>query len=309
MWTALRNAAAFVPLSLPSGGRTVLNVKDLPMKHLLPAASLALLMAGVAAPALAQSAPDWSGPYIGIYGGAVDNKEQSDETLIFDRNLDGTFGETVTTSGATDAFAPGFCRGAANTEVAADGCNNDTTGVEGSIRAGYDWQFGSIVAGVVAEWSAVDVSDTVTGFSSTPANYVFKRELNDMAAVRARLGFATGPALIYVTGGAAYGGIENSFRTTNSANSFVVQEDEDDADGWQAGGGLEWRLAPNLSVTGEYLYTNLTPGDYVVRAGNTGTTPVGNPFILAPNTTGTDIARSNDEMELHAFRIGMNVRF
>lgn len=279
------------------------------MKYLLPAAALTLLMTGVAAPALAQSTPDWSGPYIGVYGGGIDNKDQSDETLIFDRNLDGVFGETVTTAAPANAFAPGFCGGGALTPLAADGCDSDNTGVEGSIRAGYDWQFGSFVAGVVAEWSAVDVSDTVTGFSSTPANYVFKRELNDMAALRARVGFATGPALIYITGGAAYGGIENSFRTTNTANSFVVQQDEDDADGWQAGAGLEWRLAPNLSVTGEYLYTSLTPGDYIIRVGNNGTTPATNPFILAPNTTGTDMTRSNDEMELHAFRIGMNVRF
>lgn len=279
------------------------------MKMLLPVASLSLLMAGVAAPALAQSAPDWSGPYIGVYAGSVNNHEQSGETLIFDRNLDGVFGETVTTSANANAFGPGFCQGGALTSQASDGCYKDDKGVEGTIRAGYDWQFGQIVAGVVADWSALNVSDTVTGFSSTPANYVFKRELTDMAALRARVGFATGPALLYITGGAAYGGIDNSFRTTNTANSFVVQEDEDDADGWQLGGGLEWRLAPSLSVTAEYLYTNLTPGDYVVRAGNTGTTPAGNPFILAPNTAGTDIARSNDEMELHALRLGMNVRF
>ena len=279
------------------------------MKFLLPATALSLLMAGVAAPALAQSAPDWSGPYIGVYGGVVENHEQAGETLIFDRNLDGVFGETVTTAANADAFAPGFCAGAAQTAETAGGCNKDDRGVEGSVRVGYDWQFGSFVAGLVGEWSAMDVSDTVTGFSSTPANYVFKRELNDMAALRARVGFATGPALLYVTAGGAYGGIENSFRTTNAANSFTVRSDEDDADGWQAGAGLEWRLAPNLSVTGEYLYTNLTPGDYVVRAGNTGTTPAGNPFILAPNTAGTDITRSNDEMELHALRIGMNVRF
>lgn len=279
------------------------------MKMLLPVASLSLLMAGVAAPALAQSAPDWSGPYLGVYAGSVNNHEQSGETLIFDRNLDGVYGETVTTSGGANAFGPGFCQGGALTSQAADGCNKDDKGVEGTIRAGYDWQFGPFVAGLVADWSALNVSDTVTGFSSTPANYVFTRELTDMAALRARVGFATGPALMYVTGGAAYGGIDNSFRTTNAANSFVVQEDEDDADGWQLGAGLEWRLAPNLSVTGEYLYTNLTPGDYVVRAGNTGTTPATNPFILAPNTAGTDITRSNDEMELHALRIGMNVRF
>ncbi|RZJ32211.1 MAG: porin family protein [Brevundimonas sp.] len=279
------------------------------MKYLLPAAGLSLLLAGVAAPALAQSSPDWSGPYIGVYMGGIENHEEAGETLVFDRDLDGVFGEQVTTAANANAFAPGFCQGGALTSEAAAGCDKDDRGVEGTIRAGYDWQFGPFVAGLLAEWSAVDVSDTVTGFSSTPANYVFTRELNDMAALRARVGFATGPALVYITAGAAYAGVENSFRTTNTANSFVVQSDEDDADGWQAGGGLEWRLAPNLSVTGEYLYSNLTAGDYVLRVGNTGTTPATNPFILAPNTTGTDMTRSNNDIELHALRIGMNVRF
>ncbi len=273
-------------------------------------ASLALLMAGVAAPALAQTAPDWTGPYIGIYGGAVENNEQAGEALVFDRDFDGEFDDQVVLFGTgANAFSPGSCDGQALNQTAAGGCDVDDTGVEGSIRAGYDMQFGGFVVGVVGEWSAVNLSDNVTSFSTTPANYVFKRELNDMAALRLRAGFAAGSGLYYVTGGAAYAGIDNSFRTTNTANSFTVQEDEDDADGYQLGGGVEWRLAPGLSVTGEYLYTSLQPGDYIIRVGNTGATPATNPFILAPNTAGTDMTRSNDEMELHHLRIGMNMRF
>lgn len=279
------------------------------MKMIIAAGSLAALMAGVSAPAMAQSVPDWTGPYIGIYGGAIDNNEQAGESLIFDRDLDGQFDDIVTTATGADAFSPGSCDGAATNQTAAGGCNKDDRGVEGSIRAGYDWQFGQIVVGGVAELSAVNLTDTVTSFSTTPANYVFGRELNHMAALRARVGFASGPALYYLTGGAAYAKVDNTFRTTNAANSFVVQSDEDDADGFQLGGGVEWKLAPNLSITGEYLYTNLTPGDYVIRVGNNGTTPATNPFILAPNTAGTDMTRSNDEMELHHLRIGMNVRF
>lgn len=273
------------------------------------AASAALLLTGVAAPALAQSAPDWSGPYVGVYMGALENNEQADEGLIFDRNLDGVFDDTVTTAAGANAFSPGSCDGGALTQQASDGCDLDPTGIEGSIRAGYDWQFGQVVVGVVGEWSATDVEDTVTSFSTTPANYVMTRELTDLAALRMRLGFAAGSGLYYLTAGAAQGTIENSFRTTNTANSFVVQSDEDDVDGWQLGAGVEWRLAPGLSLTGEYLYNQLQPGDYVIRAGSTGATPATNPFILAPNTTGTDFTRSNDDLELHAFRIGMNVRF
>lgn len=279
------------------------------MMKTVSAASLTLLLAGVASPALAQSAPDWSGPYIGIYGAAVENSEDADEGLVFDRDFDGDFDDTVILNGTTNsAFSPGSCAGNARTQAASGGCISDNTGVEGSVRLGYDMQFGSFVVGAVGELSALDVQDSVTSFSTTPAAYVFTRELETMAALRLRAGFAAGPALYYVTGGAAYAKVDNSFRTTNGANSFTERVNEDDADGYQVGAGLEWRLAPNFSVTGEYLYTDLEPGDYVVRAGPGAAGPT-NPFILPPNTAGTDIARGNDSMELHAFKLGMNVRF
>lgn len=279
------------------------------MYRTLSAASLAVLLAGVAAPALAQSAPDWSGPYIGVYGGVVENNEDAGEGLVFDRDFDGQFDDTVVLNGTTtNAFSPGSCDGAATAQEAAGGCDLDPTGVDASIRAGYDMQFGPLVVGLVGELSAVDLEDSVTSFSSTPAAYVFTRQVEQMAALRARIGFPVGPALLYATGGAARAKVENSFRTTNTTNSFTETVNEDDADGYQLGAGVEWKLARNLSLTGEYLYSNLQPGDHVVRAGQ-GTAPATNPFILPPNTAGTDITRSNDGLELHALRLGMNVRF
>ena len=110
--------------------------------------------------------------------------------------------------------------------------------------------------------------------------------INYRQSERLRAGFASGSALYYVTGGGAKAKIENSFRTTNGANSFTETVNDDEADGYQLGAGVEWRLAPNLSLTGEYLFTNLQPGDYVVRVGP-GTAGPTNPFILAPNTAGT----------------------
>lgn len=280
-----------------------------PIIKTISTASLTLLLAGVAAPAIAQTAPNWSGPYIGIYGGVLEARDDSDERLVFDRNFDGNFNETVILNGTTnDAFSPGSCPGNARTSAAAGDCTSDKTGVEAAVRLGYDRQLGALVVGIVGELSATDVKDSVTSFSTTPAAYVFQRDIEHMAALRLRAGFAAGPALYYVTGGVARAKIDNGFRTTNNANSFTEVVDEDKADGYQVGGGVEWRLAPNLSLTGEYLFTDLEPGDYVVRAGP-GSAPATNPFILAPNTAGTDITRSNDKMKLHALRIGMNVRF
>ena len=279
------------------------------MMKTISAASLTLLLAGVASPALAQSVPDWSGPYIGVYGGVLENNEDAGEGLVFDRDFDGQFDDTVVLSGTTNnAFSPGSCDGAALGQAAGEGCDVDPTGVEASVRLGYDMQFGSFVIGAVGELSGANVEDSVTSFSTTPAAYVFTRDLQNMAALRLRAGFASGSALYYVTGGGAKAKIENSFRTTNGANSFTETVNDDEADGYQLGAGVEWRLAPNLSLTGEYMFTNLQPGDYVVRVGP-GTAGPTNPFILAPNTAGTDLARGNDDMELHAIKIGMNVRF
>lgn len=273
-------------------------------------AALALAFAAGAVPALAQTTPNWTGGYVGLYGGWNQANDQDDEVLRFDRNLDGQFTDTVTLSGSgDDAFSPGFCGGRAVGPTAAQGCTGDGDGVEAGVRAGYDWQFGSFVVGGLGEFSATNVKDSVAGFSTTPAYYTFTRKLDNLAAARLRAGYAMGPALLYATGGYAWGKIDNRFETSNGANSFTLQADDDRADGWQAGGGLEYAVAPNLTIGGEYVYTSLDAGDYIVRAGNSGTTPETNPFILAPNTTGTDIIRSNSRMGVHAVKIGMNYRF
>lgn len=286
------------------------------MKRIISAAATALLLTGVAAPAMAQNMmpnwdarPNWTGGYIGIYGAGTMTNDQDDERLGFDRNLDGTFGDTVTTAAGANAFSPGFCGGSANSAVAADGCSGDSDGALAGVRAGYDFQFGSFVVGGQIEYSSINgAEDSVTGFSTTPASYIFTRKLDNLAAVRARVGYAYGPALIYATGGAARGDMTNTFFTSNGANSFTPGDRDGKADGYQAGGGVEYMLAPNFSVTGEYIYTSLEPDDYAVRVGQ-GTAPATNPFVLAPNTTGTDIIRSNGRFGLHAVRIGMNYRF
>lgn len=274
------------------------------MSKLLSAVSATILTLS-AAPALGQ---DWSGPYIGVHGGFGQTNDQDDERLRFDRNLDGNFGETVTTPTGADAFSPGSCGGSANSGVFADGCDDDFDAAEAGIRAGWDFQFGSFVVGAVAEYSGVSAEDSVTSYSSTPASYTFERKLENLGALRARVGYAMGPALVYGTAGAARGEMSNQFFSSNSVNSFDATINEDEADGYQAGGGIEYRLAENLSVTGEYIYTSLEAPDFNIRVGR-GIAPANNPFVLAPNTTGTDITRSNGRFGLHAVRIGMNYRF
>lgn len=277
--------------------------------HAVLAATALTLIGGtlIAGSAHAQMATrDWSGPYVGAVFGYAKAARNQGETVVFDKNLDGQFNDTVTTVAGANAFSPGFCDGMAKGPTPAGGCvGDDDVDWELGARAGYDWQFGNFVIGAVAEIERVKLEDRVTAFSTTPAFYTFDRKLESLAALRLRGGYAMGPYLGYVTGGVARGGIKNAYRTSNNVNTFVRSE-SDSADGYQTGVGVERQLDGRVRLGLEYLYTKLEADDYNVRV--QGPAPATNPFILT-NASGTDHRRTQDEIEVHAVRLTASYRF
>lgn len=253
----------------------------------------------------AAHAQDWQGAYIGGQAGYVFQPDDDGETILFDTDLDGTFGDTVNTTAPANAFSPGFCGGAANGATPAAGCSSDDDAGEYGLRAGYDWQFGNWVLGAVGEVSWTDVEDSVSAFSTTPAFYTMTREANWIAAARARGGYAFGNLLFYGTGGFAWADIDHSFTTSNGVNTFTESGD-DEVTGYQLGGGVEWNVSPQWRLGAEYIYTNLDDDDYRVRA--SGPAPATNPFILV-NPDGTDFRRSDDEFDFDSLRLTVSYRF
>lgn len=275
---------------------------------------LAALLAATAAstlavPALAQDnrdpSQDFDGPYISIGGGATLQGSDRGETLVFDTDRDGTYGDTVNTVGGTDAFSPGFCNGAA-TGTANIGCRNDKDGPEFFGRLGYDKRMGNFVLGAVVEGGHSVARDSVSGFSTTPASYTMSREADYQANARLRAGYTPGGgALFYVTGGGAYARLDNKFTTTNGANSFA-DNGKTNAWGYTVGGGAEVMVTNNIGLGLEYLYTDVKDNDYVVNVGP-GTAPATNPFLL--NGGGTDIRRSDPHFRTHSVRGTLSYRF
>lgn len=248
---------------------------------------------------------DWSGAYVGAQFGYTKTDTKDNETVRFDTNLDGTYGDTVNTTAPANAFSPGFCGGAAQTSLPAGGCKEDEDGAEFGARLGYDMQFGNFVLGPVIEASRVTAENSVAAFSTTPAQYTFTSKLKHLYALRLRGGYAFGDNLLYATGGVARGDIDHSFNTTNTANTFV-QRGGSKADGYQYGAGYERKLTPDVTVGLEYIYTNLDDDKYVVRS--QGPAAATNPFILV-NAAGTDLRRSEDEFKMHSFRVTAAYRF
>lgn len=260
-----------------------------------------------AAPAAAQSdgAKSWTGPYVGGRLGYAFQRNDKNETVLFDTDLDGNFGDTVTTGTGANAFSPGFCGGSTFTRTPSGGCGGDRDGTDWAAQAGFDYQIGSFVVGVVGDYGRTDIDDSVSAFSTTPAFYTLTRELRDNASLRARAGFASGDTLVYGTGGIAWGKIRNGFTTSNTANQFTNTGNED-AWGYRVGGGIEQRLGGGFSIGAQYLYTSLKDEDFRVRAG--GPAPAGNPF-LRTNAAGTDFARSGDRFNSHSAQVAVNFRF
>ena len=265
-----------------------------------------LLLSAGAAPALAQAEDyGWTGFYVGGQLGYGFHKTRDNETVEFDTDLNGEFGDTVRTAAGADAFSPGFCGGPSFGPRPGDCDNDDKDGTSWAVHAGFDYQMGALVVGAVGEYGRADVEDSVSAFSTTPAFYTLTRRLRDNAALRARVGGAFGNTLVYATGGGAWGKIRNSFRTNNAVNSFTNTGNED-AWGYTYGGGIEQRVAPNFSIGAQYLFTSLEDDDFRVRA--QGPAPATNPFIRV-NSAGTDFRRSQERFNTHSVRVTANFRF
>ncbi|WP_267393964.1 MULTISPECIES: outer membrane beta-barrel protein [unclassified Sphingomonas] len=276
-------------------------------------AGLPILLAAtaVAMPAAAQQVSDdapFSGLYVGAAGGYDVQPNDVGSSILFDRNLDGAFGDTVTTAAGANAFSPGFCNGAGRgAQPALGGCRNDKDGWAYYGRVGADAQRGNIVVGLVGEFGKSEISDSVTGFSTTPANYVMTRSVGWEASARGRIGYAANTTLFYGTFGPGYARIDRSFTTTNTANAFS-QSGRRNQFGITGGGGIEQKLGEHFSIGMEYMFHQYQDDDYRVRA-TAGTAPATNPFILAPNTAGTDFKRSDDTFRWHSLRATAAFRF
>jgi outer membrane immunogenic protein len=175
-------------------------------------------------------------------------------------------------------------------------------GVLGGIQLGYNRQFGSRwLAGVEADIQGTGQTGKACVFvcngpnNGIPSSGNVEQKLPWFGTVRGRLGVDTGHALLYATGGFAYGRVE-----TNVAQSIVAVNSSASTagtrTGWTVGGGIEAPVARNFTVKFEYLYMDL--GSQTVTF-NTG--PAG--FLAATTTTVTAPLRDN------IFRVGVNYLF
>ncbi|ARO14780.1 outer membrane protein [Ketogulonicigenium robustum] len=130
------------------------------------------------------------------------------------------------------AFQGGYVGGALTYGFASDyaGSTDDVDGFGAALRAGYDWQFGSWVLGLGAEYGYSDVKGTIAGTDVS---------LDDTKSVFARAGYALDTWLPYATLGYTWSGYDNG---TTSV----------DLEGASYGLGVEKLFTANWSGFAEY---------------------------------------------------------
>jgi len=260
----------------------------------------------IAAPAAAQTSPNWTGFYVGGRIGYVATPLDTGTSVLFDRGPDGQFGDTITTATGANAFSPGFCNGDPRGPRPQDGCETDDDGLDYAVHAGADYQFGSIVVGGLVEYGRSKGENSVTAFSTTPANYYLSRELRGTFGARARVGVDIQGTMPYVTAGVVRAKVRSEFTTSNGANAFATRNDNENQNGYRLGGGFETRVGP-VALGALYLFTNVKDDDFRVDV-TRGTAPATNPFVLG-NPNGTQFRRSDDRFKTHSASLTASYRF
>lgn len=129
----------------------------------------------------------------------------------------------------------------------------DTDGFLGAVFAGYNFEFGSVVAGVEGDLGYSGVEGENAGVSV---------DSGIEGSLRARLGYAFSPDVLpYITAGVAGKNVEVSAGGASDENTMV---------GWTAGAGVDVKVTENMFVRGEYRYTDFGSDDFTTAGGFNG---------------------------------------
>lgn len=198
------------------------------------------------------SAQVWNGAYIGLHAGHV------------------------------WASTPVGLYGAAPPDIAYD--DIDPKGLTYGLHAGYDWQFGGLVLGIMADAEHSSIKQSSNGVTVGNIFIPARSEVSIawQASLRARVGYAIAPSLlVYATGGLAFSNLE-------IVTAFPAQgSNSETMPGWTIGAGLAYSLTRSFFVSAEYRYTGSGKFER----------PVAAPFI------------ARTDLDSQSARIGLSYRF
>ncbi len=124
-------------------------------------------------------------------------------------------------------------------------------------QIGYNYQAGAMVLGVEADFGLSTAKRTDT---DDVTNYAWRQRtgLNNFGTARLRFGYAFDRALVYATGGLAFGSVTEAIQARNNGGTpYSWSRGSNMKTGFTVGAGLEYALTNNWSIKAEGLYYDL----------------------------------------------------
>src|SRR5262245_45708724 len=181
--------------------------------------------------------------------------------------------------------------------------SGDVNGWLGGGQVGYNWQSQRWVYGVETDfqWTGQDGDvSACLDLACAKASY----ELDWFGTLRGRVGYLLEPrALLYLTGGLAYGHLSADFSASHPSIGTVSISDSATKAGWVIGGGLEWALSANWMVRAEYLYMDF--GSMRTKLGPVSETIPNGEFPTEVSASGTVRTDFTDQI----VRLGLSYKF
>jgi opacity protein-like surface antigen len=273
--------------------------------------ALGLVPVSGAEPGATESRPSAPPPvftWTGLYAGANFGHAWGSNSAI-----------RLRSSSLVDLTAVGF--GPASAIGASGVAKARLNGIFAGGQIGYNWQFAErFVVGVEADIQGAGVDGggglaNVTAARVAPASAVtsalLRRNLEFIATLRGRFGYAVTPMLLlYATGGVAHGRarvgieLEQSLAPSDFDDAGIEGERYRNLTGFAVGGGLEAALGTNVSAKLEYLYYDLG----TLRLG----APRIDPIAYSGAASTIDllaVSRLSTRFNGHLLRAGLNYRF
>lgn len=213
----------------------------------------------------------WTGFYAGLNAGYAFNGDNKMKDLNFNGYYPDSFGTTS---------------------------KSDDGSFTGGAQVGYNYQMGSFVIGLEADFNYIDLKRESNSYSYYTNGLAYdqlhgQNKVEWYGTVRPRVGFTpVDRLLVFVTGGLAYGSIKSNASYQDFATGYSLYGSKSDTRaGWTIGAGLEYAVTDNITVKGEYAYVDL--GDKSRRWAD---------------VYGNELS-TKDSTEFHVVRAGVNYKF
>jgi outer membrane immunogenic protein len=206
-------------------------------------------------------------------------------------------------------FSPtGYFASSSVPAIAAVGVQNPTpSSFTGGGQVGYNFQSHAWVVGIETDFGGMPLSDVKVGTATypccAPTAFTVRQtvETSWLYTLRPRLGFTSGPVLIYGTGGLAVTNLQyQSFFTDTFATAAESKIIKSNQTGWAAGAGAEFKVGPKWSLKGEYLHADF---------GSVNGTSTNLTAFTPPIAFPTNVFTHSADLTANIYRFGFNYRF